>query len=109
MDPNSVRYWVDKLSGEGGLVPKGDGALTAEIQRLRKENARLLMEREISKKRPLLCEGADVRFSFIQEHRGSFPVEMACHALEVSRPGYHAWRVAQERSYPAQGGIGCEG
>jgi transposase len=50
VDANCVRYWVDKLSGEGGLVPKGDGALTAEIQRLRKENARLLMEREILKK-----------------------------------------------------------
>jgi len=50
VDPNCVRYWVDKLSGEAGLVPKGDGALTAEIQRLRKENARLLMEREILKK-----------------------------------------------------------
>ena len=50
VDANCVRYWVDKLSGEDGLAPKGDGALTAEIQRLRKENARLLMEREILKK-----------------------------------------------------------
>jgi transposase len=50
VDPNCVRYWVARLSGEAGLGVKGDGALTAEIQRLRKENARLLMERDILKK-----------------------------------------------------------
>jgi transposase len=32
------------------MAPTGDGALKAEVQRLRKENARLLMEREILKK-----------------------------------------------------------
>jgi transposase len=50
VDPNSVRYWVTQLSGEPGCAPSGDGALVAEIQKLRKENARLLMEREILKK-----------------------------------------------------------
>ena len=46
----SVRQWVEKFSSEAGLAPTGDGALKAENQRLRKENARLLMEREILKK-----------------------------------------------------------
>lgn len=50
VDDNSVRYWVKQLASEPGLAPTGDGALAAEIQRLRKENARLLMEREILKK-----------------------------------------------------------
>lgn len=48
--PKCVRDWVGKLSGEPGLAPSGDGALAAELRRLRKENARLLMEREILKK-----------------------------------------------------------
>ena len=32
------------------LAPGGEGALRAELRKLRKENARLLMEREILKK-----------------------------------------------------------
>ncbi|MDB5171996.1 MAG: family transposase OrfAB [Phycisphaerales bacterium] len=50
VDPHCVRYWVQKLSGEAGMGPKGDGALMSENQRLRKENARLTMERDILKK-----------------------------------------------------------
>ena len=50
VDPNCVRGWVAKFSSEAGLAPGGEGAMAAELQRLRKENARLLMEREILKK-----------------------------------------------------------
>ena len=50
VDPGSARGWLAKFSSEAGLAPKGDGALVAEIQRLRKENARLSMERDILKK-----------------------------------------------------------
>lgn len=50
VDPASVRGWVEKYSSEAGLAPAGDGALQAELRRLRKENARLLVERDILKK-----------------------------------------------------------
>jgi len=50
VDDNSVRGWVEKFSAEAGRAPSGEGALKVENQRLRKENARLLMEREILKK-----------------------------------------------------------
>jgi len=50
VDPNCVRGWVGKFSSEAGLEPSGEGALQAELRRLRKENARLLMERDILKK-----------------------------------------------------------
>ena len=50
VDQGSVRQWVEKFGPEPGLAPSGEGALKAENQRLRKENARLLMEREILKK-----------------------------------------------------------
>jgi transposase len=50
VDPNCVRGWVAKFGAEPGLSPSGEGAMAAELHRLRKENARLVMEREILKK-----------------------------------------------------------
>ncbi len=50
VEQGSVRQWVEKFSSEAGLSPTGDGALQAELRRLRKEIARLLTEREILKK-----------------------------------------------------------
>lgn len=50
VDPNSVRGWLEKFSCEPGMAPAGEGAMAAELRRLRKENARLLMERDILKK-----------------------------------------------------------
>ena len=50
VDRGSVRDWVKQLSSEDALGPAGDGALQAELRRLRAENARLLMERDILKK-----------------------------------------------------------
>lgn len=50
VDPASVRSWVSKFSAEAELAPSGEGAMAAELRRLRQENARLRMEREILKK-----------------------------------------------------------
>jgi transposase len=50
VDPNSVRDWVQKFSADAGVAPSGEGSLKAQLRRLRKENAQLLMEREILKK-----------------------------------------------------------
>jgi transposase-like protein len=50
VDATSVRQWVEKFSSEVDLAPKGEGAVAAELRRLRKENARLRIERDILKK-----------------------------------------------------------
>ena len=50
VDPNSIRGWLKQFSSEAGSPTQGEGALKAEIQRLRKENQRLRLEREILKK-----------------------------------------------------------
>ena len=52
VDDANVRDWVKKFSAdpEAGAAPTGEGAVQAELRRLRKENARLLVEREILKK-----------------------------------------------------------
>ena len=48
VDSSCVRDWVEKFSKE--ILPSGQGAVQAELRQLRKDNARLLMERDILKK-----------------------------------------------------------
>jgi len=50
IDSANIRLWLKQLSDEEGMAPAGEGAVVAELRRLRKENARLRMEREILKK-----------------------------------------------------------
>ena len=50
IDPSNVRGWLDKFAADAEATPTEEGSLQAELRRLRKENARLLMEREILKK-----------------------------------------------------------
>jgi transposase len=50
VDPNCIRGWIEKFGGDKESAPAGEGAVQAELRRLRKENARLLMERDILKK-----------------------------------------------------------
>ena len=50
VDPNCVRGWIQMLGGDQETASAGEGAVQAELRRLRKENARLLMERDILKK-----------------------------------------------------------
>ena len=47
IDPGNVRDWVKQFAGAPEAAPTEHGALKAELRRLRQENARLLMERDI--------------------------------------------------------------
>jgi transposase len=50
VDPGSLRAWIVKFPGAAAAAGKGDLGLRNEVRRLREENKRLLMEREILKK-----------------------------------------------------------
>ena len=49
VDPATLRLWLKKFPAPSG-VATSEGSLRAEVRRLREENKRLLMEREILKK-----------------------------------------------------------
>ena len=67
--------------------------LEAEVSRLRQENARLRVEKEIPKKSGgVLCQGVDVKYAWIEEHRKTYATTMMCELLSVSRSGLHAAR-----------------
>ena len=48
--PASLRQWIKAFPAKGNAHPQSESALTAELKRLREENKRLLLEREILKK-----------------------------------------------------------
>jgi len=50
IDGTSLRDWLKKFSPEAGSGTNSESAVRAELRRLREENKRLLMEREILKK-----------------------------------------------------------
>ncbi|MFO1148049.1 MAG: IS3 family transposase [Alsobacter sp.] len=101
---NVLRKWVREFVSDPAQAFPGHGQMKPEqleIERLRREVAKLKAERDIPKKgRSLLREGRDMRFAFIAKHRSIWPVAWLCEALDVSRSGFHAWltRRPSERS-----------
>lgn len=84
-----IYNWKDKLAAqksEDGLSPNE----RAELIQLRKENKRLLIEREILKKR-LLCERNEIKYDFIKKHQTTYPALSLCRVMKVSRSAYYAW------------------
>jgi transposase len=49
IDPTTLKYWLKKFPAATGTATP-EGSLRTEVRRLREENKRLLMEREILKK-----------------------------------------------------------
>ena len=66
----------------------------AELSRLRQENARLRVEKEILTKKSggVLCKGVDVKYAWIEKHRDVYATTMMCELPSVSRSGLHAAR-----------------
>ncbi|MBL8588750.1 MAG: IS3 family transposase [Methylobacteriaceae bacterium] len=101
---NVLRKWVRDFAADPAQAFPGHGQMKPEqleIEKLRREVAKLKAERDIPKKgRSLLREGHDMRFVFIAKHRGIWPVAWLCEALDVSRSGFHAWlnRAPSKRS-----------
>ena len=50
IDGGTLRQWLKKFPASSGSSAASEGGLRAEVRRLREENKRLLLEREILKK-----------------------------------------------------------
>ena len=97
---NALRKWMKELAAASADAFPGHGQRKPdqlEIDRLRREVAKLKAKRDILKYRSLLCERSDMKFAFIAKHRSIWPVARQCEALGVYRSGFHAW-LARRRS-----------
>ncbi len=87
---DSVRRWMQQAERDQGS--RQDGLRSAEreeLVRLRRENRRLKMEREILSKSSHLVRSGDrfdpVRvFGFVRAHQGQYPIACMCRVLGVS-------------------------
>jgi hypothetical protein len=66
--------------------------LETEDRRLKQENKRLGIEREILKKAAaFFCERVELRYDFIRQEKKACPVTIPCQVMEVSRSGFYRY------------------
>ncbi|HSN24030.1 MAG TPA: IS3 family transposase [Methylomicrobium sp.] len=91
---NTLHTWISKYSRpkENDKTARTDEHLYEELKRLKKEVARLTEERGFIKKGgSVLCQGATVKYAWIQQHATEFAVDSMCRFLQVSRSAYYDW------------------
>ena len=93
----AISRWVRQADRDEG---RGDGGLTTaereELVRLRRENKRLQMEREILAKAAAWFAPGDrtefeALFEFVKANQDTYPVGVLCRLLSVSKSGLYAW------------------
>ncbi|MCA4914541.1 MAG: IS3 family transposase [Roseomonas sp.] len=89
---STLNKWVSARRGTD-VVSAKDRDLARENERLRREVRILKEERDIPKKsHPVLREPKAVRFRFVEEQRGAFPIDRLCRVMNVSPRGLRAYR-----------------
>ncbi|QIZ79223.1 IS3 family transposase [Thalassovita gelatinovora] len=89
---STLNKWVNAHRGTDVVSPE-DRELALENERLRRENRILKEERDIPKKsHPVLREPKAMRFRFVEEQRGAFPIDRLCQVMNVSPRGLRAFR-----------------
>nr|WP_173237634.1 IS3 family transposase [Legionella antarctica] len=91
--------WIKEHKEQDGQAFRGNGKLTAEqleIRRLQEENKRLKMEKEILKKAGgLLCSRNEIKYSFVAQNKKTWPVDLMCQLLGITRHGYYSYQKRQ--------------
>ena len=92
----SIHQWRKELAEHSVEAFPGSGhqaALEEENRRLKRELERVRQERDILKKNGRsLCVRPAMKYQFIEEQQGEYPISVLCESLEVSVSGYYAWR-----------------
>ncbi|MEE6169639.1 MULTISPECIES: IS3 family transposase [unclassified Mycolicibacterium] len=93
--------WVrlaQQRAGGGDTDPVLDADERAELERLRKENAELRLDREFLKRSGgllrLRTEPVDA-YRIVEAEKANYSIVRMCRLLTVSRSGFYKWRTAQ--------------
>ncbi|MBY0242802.1 MAG: IS3 family transposase [Burkholderiaceae bacterium] len=93
---HSIYAWVKRYETPPAERAAAD-AKDNELRRLKAELKRVTEERDILKKgRGVLCQDVRVRYTFIRDFQGVYPVRRLCKMLEVHPSGFYAWCLQPE-------------
>jgi transposase len=87
--PNLLHIWRRKFLAEGDKAFVGKGRVKpeeAEIKKLRKKLEKVKEQRDILKK-ALAVFSKQMKYEFMEEHRGAYKAKSMCKVLKVSRSG----------------------
>src|SRR5213083_668174 len=94
MSSKSLANWVYRARKGQQLVKRAPAQpvseLEAELSRLRQENAKLKLEKEILKKAAAYFARESMKYAWIEKHRRTYATTMMCELLSVSRSGLNA-------------------
>ena len=89
---HSLYKWVKALTPDK-TGKKASELLEAklEILRLQTQRLRVKEERDILKNSEVLCQGARVKYLFMNEHRHQYAISTLCRVLHVTHAGLYQW------------------
>ena len=93
INANMLCRWVQEVEAQDGHAFRGNGKLTPEQEEIRtlKAQSKALAdgERHLKKSDGLLCSRNTVKYVFIARHKKTWPIDVMCRVLGVSRSGYY--------------------
>ncbi|MDM3871056.1 IS3 family transposase [Porticoccus sp. W117] len=110
--PDILRRWIRQAEArKQGSIETGEEPLLeserTELLRLRRENKRLEMEREILKKATAFFgQRVELRYGFIAQQKKAYPVAVLCRVMQVSRSGFYSY--LKRPPSPQEGGSELE-
>ena len=91
MPHQTLEHWLrlDRTAKLVGVDHKPVTVEQMELTRLRAENARLKMERDVLKKAGIFRKRASVKYAWINTQTNIWPIAIMCHVLCASERGYY--------------------
>jgi putative transposase len=95
--------WRNEAQEAGTAAFPGHGhSSDEEVRRLRRELARVEMERDILKSLGGLVTTRELKYRFMQRHRQQYPVRMMCRVFSITASGYYRWCQQPQSERAAQ-------
>ncbi len=111
INPGLLGRWVREHQADDGQAFRGNGKLTPEQEEIRKLKAQVKRladgERYIKKSDGILCSRNEVKYSFITQHKNTYPISLQCQVLGVSRSGYYNYQATWPTSRMTQSTRRC--